>query len=287
MTAGFAIAVAAAAAAAVIAAGRPPRRDSFENVGLIAIASMMRRPTDVSLWLATHRAAGVGRFYVRAEDSPDLAAFLRTQPDVVLELGASDAGGNNYNTQQTRQIEFVNRALDAAAASGDVAWVFHIDADELLDGDLRVLATVPASRMVLKIANAEALYDDPNGTCFAAKRFVKCDAGPCLSYANGKAGGRVAPGVRCAGSHDFAYRGRLDVHHALAFDQLRVLHFDSCSMGAWIEKFAHMLKGAKKQDIPFAWYQESLDVAARAQAVFRAHKSADKVVDARHVYTRA
>jgi hypothetical protein len=282
-TAIVAVAAAAAAVAAVVAAGRP--REHFDD-GLVAIASMMRRPTDVSLWLATHRAAGVGRFYVRAEDSPDLVAFLRTQPDVVLDVGASDAG-DNYNTQQTRQIEFVNRALDAAAASGDVAWLFHVDADELLDGDLRVLATVPASRMVLKIANAEALYDDPNGTCFAAKRFVKCDTGPCLSYANGKAGGRVAPGVRCAGSHDFSYRGRLDAAAQLPFEQLRVLHFDSCSMGAWIEKFAHMLKGAKKQDIPFAWYQESLDVAARASAVYRAHKAADKAVDPRHVFTRA
>lgn len=290
------LAIAAAAGACLVAAGRDGDEESYvDGRGrVVALASMMRRPTDVSLWLNAHRASGVGRFYVRAEDSPDLVAFLETQPDVVLETGAS--GTDNYTSMQARQVAFVDRALAAARASGDVAWLFHVDADELLDGDLRVLARLPASVKTVKLQNAEALYGESEGSCFSAKTFVRCSAqgAPCTSYANGKAGGRVEAGVACAGPHDFSYRGDLAAAAAqIPFEHIRVLHFDSCSIGAWLEKFAHLLKGLKRDasgaatDVPFPFYVDSMRAAEAAAAVYRAHKGAGhKAVDAAHVYTR-
>jgi hypothetical protein len=257
---------------------------------VLALATMMRRPTDVVLWLNAHRAAGVGRFYVRAEDSPDLVALLAGQPDVEVEAGQS--GTDNYTSMQARQIAFVNRALDAAAAAGDVAWLFHVDADELLDGDFRALGRLPASVKTVKLQNAEALYAESEASCFSATKFVRCaGGGPCTSYANGKAGGRVEPGVRCAGPHDFSHAGSLDAATELPFEQVRVLHFDSCTIGAWLEKFAHLLKGLKrdasgKPDVPFPFYVDSMRAAEAAAAVYRAHKGAAREVAPEHVYTR-
>lgn len=285
-------------AAACLAAAARPRRPVVEEYvdasgKVLALATMMRRPTDVVLWLNTHRASGVGRFYVRAEDSPDLVAFLATQPDVEVETGAS--GKHNYTSMQARQVAFVNRALDAAAAAGDVAWLFHVDADELLDGDFRALARLPASARTVKVQNAEALYGDSEESCFSATKFVRCaSGGPCTSYANGKAGGRVVPGVRCAGPHDFSFEGALDGAAAalLPFEEVRVLHFDSCTIGAWLEKFAHLLKGlerdaaGKPKDVPFPFYVDSMRAAEAAAAVYRAHKGAARAVDPQHVYTR-
>ena len=117
LVAGLAAAAAACLAHSAAAAGTESYVDASGKV--LALATMMRRPTDVALWLNAHRAAGVGRFYVRAEDSPDLVAFLTGQPDVEVEAGES--GTDNYTSMQARQIAFVNRALDAAAAAGDVA----------------------------------------------------------------------------------------------------------------------------------------------------------------------
>lgn len=265
-----------------------PVKEYFKNADkVVAIAAAMRRPTDVSTWLDVHRKMGIGRFYVRAEDSPDLVAFLKTQADVVLEEGESDLK-NNYVSLGERQSAFVNRALDAAMASGDVAWMFHVDADELLDGDLSVLAALPASVKCLRIQNAEAIFGKDDKTCFATKNFIKCDAGPCLSYANGKAGGRVEAGVRANGAHFFMYNGAEKGTHTkdLTFEELKVLHFDSCSIGAWLEKFSHLLKGADDKAIPFPFYKDSMKAAQHAAEIYRKHK-VERAVDGAHIYTKS
>jgi hypothetical protein len=287
-----AVGLAAAAAACLARAAARSSSESYVDAGgkVLALATMMRRPTDVVLWLNAHRAAGVGRFYVRAEDSPDLVAFLTGQPDVEVEAGHS--GTDNYTSMQARQVAFVNRALGAAATAGDVAWLFHVDADELLDGDFRVLGRLPASVKTVKLQNAEALYSDSEASCFSATKFVRCSSGgPCTSYANGKAGGRVEPGVQCAGPHDFSHQGSLE-STGLPFEDVRVLHFDSCTIGAWLEKFAHLLKGLKRDAagkpdaVPFPFYVDSMRAAEAAAAVYRAHKGAAREVAPEHVYTR-
>jgi hypothetical protein len=240
----------------------------------VAIAVMMRKPTDVALWFDHHRKVGIKKFYVRLEDSPGVAAFLETQKDVWFKQGESDKE-NNYTTQITRQTNFVNSILPAAAEEG-IDWVIHIDVDELLEGDvLGTLATLDPKMLIAKIKNIEAVYSEEEPTCFSAKKFIRCDkGGPCTAYVNGKGAGRPVKGVTLGGAHDFVYNGTVDpaVTAQIEFEQFHVLHYDSCSIGTWLEKFAHMSKKAKLEDIVFPYYKQSIEVAKKAISVYKENK---------------
>ena len=253
----------------------------------LAIAVLMRKPTDVGLWFEHHRKAGITRFYVRLEDSPGVAAFIKSQPDIFLEEGESDPE-NNYTTFQTRQKAFVNKVLPMAKSDG-VEWLFHIDVDELLEGDIAAtLAAVPKEMVIGKLKNAEAVYTDKEPTCFSAKKFIRCDkGGPCTAYVNGKGVARPVEGVTLGGPHDFVYHGIVDpkVTHQIPFDDLHVLHYDSCTLGTWLEKFSHMSKKAKLDDIVFPYYKKSIEVAVKAKEVYKEAKMRTDM-DAAWTYTR-
>ena len=245
----------------------------------VGIAVLMRKPTDVNLWFEHHRNAGISRFYVRLEDSPAVAAYLRTLDDVYFEEGKSDPE-NNYTTFQTRQREFVNKMLPIARSDG-MEWLFHIDVDELLEGDiLKTLGNIPKTQLIGKLKNAEAVYGEGEPTCFSAKKFIRCDkGGPCTAYVNGKGVGRVVDGVTLGGPHDFVYKGKVDpaVTYQIPFDDLHVLHYDSCTLGTWLEKFAHMSKKAKLDDIVFPYYKKSIEVAVKAKELYRENKMREDI----------
>ncbi len=245
----------------------------------VGIAVLMRKPTDVNLWFEHHRNAGISRFYVRLEDSPSVAAYLRTLDDVYFEEGESDPE-NNYTTFQTRQREFVNKMLPIARSDG-MEWLFHIDVDELLEGDiLKTLGNIPKTQLIGKLKNAEAVYGEGEPTCFSAKKFIRCDkGGPCTAYVNGKGVGRVVDGVTLGGPHDFVYKGKVDpaVTYQIPFDDLHVLHYDSCTLGTWLEKFAHMSKKAKLDDIVFPYYKKSIEVAVKAKELYRENKMREDI----------
>ncbi len=245
----------------------------------VGIAVLMRKPTDVNLWFEHHRNAGISQFYVRLEDSPSVAAYLRTLDDVYFEEGESDPE-NNYTTFQTRQREFVNKMLPIARSDG-MEWLFHIDVDELLEGDiLKTLGNIPKTQLIGKLKNAEAVYGEGEPTCFSAKKFIRCDkGGPCTAYVNGKGVGRVVDGVTLGGPHDFVYKGKVDpaVTYQIPFDDLHVLHYDSCTLGTWLEKFAHMSKKAKLDDIVFPYYKKSIEVAVKAKELYRENKMREDI----------
>lgn len=250
--------------------------------GGVAIAVLMRKPIDLPLWLKHHRAMGITRFFIRLEDSPGYSDFLMGQPDVTLEIGDSDKQ-NNYTTLQVRQVQFVNQSIAWARRMG-IRWIFHIDADELLHGDLQFLSNVDDRIKCLRLENAEAMFDDSQDTCFGATEFMRCGLhAPCRSYANGKGGGRVCDGLSLAGPHHFGYKGQFtgDCVMNVPFDTLRVLHFDSCSFGAWVEKFLHLGKRESDEKIPFPWYHESIQAAREAFNVYKqkTHKDAIGVSD--------
>jgi hypothetical protein len=261
-----------------------PLKDHPIKVG---IAIIMRKPTDVNLWFEHHRNAGISRFYVRLEDSPAVAAYLRTLEDVYFEEGESDTE-NNYTTFQTRQREFVNKMLPKALADG-MEWLFHIDVDELLEGDvLKTLGDIPKDMLIGKLKNAEAVYAEGEPTCFSAKKFIRCDkGGPCTAYVNGKGVGRVTDGVTLGGPHDFVYKGKVDpaVTYQIPFDDLHVLHYDSCTLGTWLEKFSHMSKKAKLDDIVFPYYKKSIEVAVKAKELYKENKMREDM-DAAWTHTR-
>jgi hypothetical protein len=251
--------------------------EPFENSPpktTVAIVALMRKPIDLPLWFRHHRKMGVKRFYIRLEDSPGWDDYLASQKDVYYEIHQSDKSGNNYETLQDRQIEFVNKCL-LIARKDSVQWVFHIDSDELLHGNLSILDELDDKYKCIRIENAEAIFNEDTESCFDASKFIKCNRvnAPCKSYANGKGAGRVEDGVVLAGPHHFAYNNKIQGNHIYEtpFEKLHVLHFDSCSLGSWLEKFYHLSK-QKKANIPFEYYNESIDAAKIAYKVYKKNK---------------
>lgn len=227
-----------------------------------AIITLVRKPVDFPLWLKHHRDMGIGHFYIRIEDSPGWEEYFKSQPDIVYEIGESDKN-NNYQTLQTRQISYVDKCLKQAQ-NDNISWAFFIDADEMLEGDLSFLDSLPPTKKTLKMHNVEAIYTGEENTCFDAKTFIKChEKGKCRSYVNGKAGGRIENDITIAGPHDFMYKSTIAGNHlyAVPFETLHVLHFDSCSFGSWVEKFHHLSKNAIPDKIPFPYYKESIELA--------------------------
>lgn len=253
-----------------------------KKVTKIAIATLVRKPVDFPLWLRHHRDMGVTNFFIRVEDTPGLEDYLKTQKDIEYELGFSSRE-NNYETLQKRQLEFVNKCLEKCIDK-DIKWIFHIDCDELLEGDIDFLNGLSEEVKTIKLENAEAMYNEEEETCFSAKDFMMCSKGaPCRSYVNGKSGGRCESGVHLAGPHDFYYNGGAEKNYNVPFDQLHVLHFDSCSFGGWIEKFKHLSK--TDGQMPFSYYNNSIEKAKDAFSVYR-ESTKVKDIDKQLIYNK-
>jgi hypothetical protein len=223
----------------------------------IAIVSMMRRPKDIDDWLEYHRAMGISRFYIRLEDSEELEEYLNGQKDISLEIGKS-TGKDEYKEIQTRQCVMVDNAL-RKARDDNMDWLIHIDSDELLDGDIDEFSTLSEKTRTIVMNNKEAVYSDiprEDDKCFKAAKFRDCseyDAG-CVSYVNGKSGGRVAPDVKCFGPHRFT-SSRVDAEEQVL--KMNILHFESCDFNIYKQKFKHVAKDPKS-DIPFPYYNDSV-----------------------------
>ena len=249
-------------------------RENFVNVrkSRVAIVSVMHQPIDLQVWLRYHRKMGVMRFYIRLEDTPTQVELLKSLEDVWLEIGKKDSsGGNNYFSIMDRQKRFVDACIIDAISKGDVDFIFNIDSDELLFGRLSVLDSLPKEVKCVHLMNAEAVYDGTEETCFSSKRFRRCSLhSKCRSYINGKGGGRAEAKVLQAGPHYFGYDGAIKGSHqrSLKFDDLGVLHFDSCSFAAWSAKFANL---TSDPEIPFSYYDESIAAASKAYDVWKKH----------------
>jgi len=244
----------------------------------VAIVSMMRRPKDLDHWLEYHREFGIMRFYIRLEDSEDLEEHLSKQNDITLEPGIS-TGKDEYKEIQIRQCKMVNDALKKAQEDG-MDWLIHIDCDELLDGDISELGKLPSKVRTVVMNNKEAVYKDiprENDMCFTAAKFRDCtqsDAG-CVSYVNGKAGGRVASDVHCHGPHRFR-SDKVDAEEKVL--AMSILHFESCDFNTYKQKFKHVAKDPKS-DIPFPYYNDSVAAARKGddkelEDVFRRYRVA-------------
>ena len=244
----------------------------------VAIVSMMRRPKDIDDWLEYHRAMGITRFYIRLEDSEELEEYLDGQPDITLEIGRS-TGKDEYKEIQTRQCKMVDDALKKAQED-KMSWLFHIDADELLDGDIDELSGLSEKIRTVVMNNKEAVYKDiprENDQCFTAAKFRDCSDpnSGCVSYVNGKSGGRVAPDVSCFGPHRFR-SNRGDAEEKTL--DMKILHFESCDFNTYKSKFKHVAKDPKS-DIPFPYYNDSVAAAKKdddkaLEDVFRRYRVA-------------
>ena len=258
-------------------------KDPVIAKGGIGIVSMMRKPKDIADWLQHHRDLGISHFYIRLEDGDDHEkAFFRGQPDVTLEEGAS-SGVDEYLDIQNRQVVMVDKYLKAAAKDG-VHWLIHIDCDELLECEnLNEIYGLTDDVRTFWMENHEAVYEDiprASDKCFDAAFFRNCadSNSGCVSYINGKPGGRVADDVYCEGPHRLQSRRNGARQEKLTTIRLR--HYESCDVDMYKRKFKHVAQDAKS-DIPFPYYNESVAAAkknddAAMEEVFRKYRVAPK-----------
>ena len=227
----------------------------------IGIVSMMKDPKNLETWLNKHRELGIRHFYIRLEETPDMVSFLQTQPDVTVRSGVSK-GINEYDELQTRQNEWVNEAYRLAALENpELKWLIHIDSDEILQGDLNEIEELPEEVRTFWMQNLEARFSKiPSKTdnCFEASKFIDCSKEPkkCVSYGNGKSGGRVAPDVSSFGPHRMKSTIRNSPMPKLT--KVFVQHYESCDFEIYKKKFKRLAVQDKKLNIPFPYYNESI-----------------------------
>jgi len=228
----------------------------------IAIVSMMKSPKNLETWLQIHRAIGIARFYIRLEETSDAEAFLQSQPDVHLQIGES-TGINEYKEIQTRQNVWVNEALRLGQVDG-MSWLIHIDSDEIVEGDLDIVRRLPETTRTFWMQNVEAKYaaiPRAQDNCFTAAQFVNCaePGSSCVSYANGKSGGRCSPDVSAFGPHRFTTLKKGGDDPKL--EGIVVQHYESCDFAMYKEKYAGLAVQDQDNDIPFPYYRDSIEAA--------------------------
>jgi len=231
--------------------------------GQIGLVSMMKSPKNIDTWLETHRQLGIARFYIRLEDTPAVEPYLSEQADVVLQIGQS-TGVNEYTDKQRRQDDWLNEALQQAQTDG-LEWLIQIDSDELLAGDLDEIRRLPEEVRTFWMQNEEAKYakiPQAADQCFAAAKFTNCAKDPtgCVSYGNGKGGGRVAKDVSANGPHRF--RSTLaNLAEEVKIQGVIVQHYESCDFDLYKEKYRGLAKQDRDENIPFSYYKESIEAA--------------------------
>ena len=126
----------------------------------VGIVCMTKQPQHMHTWLTYHHGCcGIERFYLRVEDTPDLAALLKGWHGIV---NADYAEGGAYQDIPARQVAHVATAIVKARADG-LNYLLHIDDDELLycAGGLarlhEALLAAPDGTVELHISNIEAL----------------------------------------------------------------------------------------------------------------------------------
>ena len=247
----------------------------------IAIVSMMKKPKNIEMWLEKHRVLGIVRFYIRLEETPEIEELLNEQPDVVLTIGQS-AGTDEYTDIQTRQNKMMDLALKTAKSDG-IDWLIHIDSDEILEGDLDEIRKLPENARTFWMQNEEAKYSDiprASDSCFNAAKFTNCAENPkeCVSYGNGKGGGRVAEDVAADGPHRF--KSNKPGAEQPKLTGMIVQHYESCDFDTYKRKFQSLAKQDTPQNIPFTYYNDAIEAAKvpgdeALERVFRQYRVAN------------
>tara|TARA_B100001287_G_scaffold253183_1_gene235666 strand:- start:7575 stop:8507 length:933 start_codon:yes stop_codon:yes gene_type:complete len=229
----------------------------------IAIVSMIKDPKNIDTWFEKHKELGIKHFYIRLEETPELAEYLEKRDDVTLQLGQS-TGVNEYDEKQVRQDKWVNEALQLAQTDKrGIKWMVHLDGDELLHGDLTEIQELPDDVHTFWMNNEEAKFNHvPNkkDNCFSASKMAKCSKGEgCVSYGNGKGGCRVGSDIKSYGPHRM--KSSLEKNGGRKLNKLVVQHYESCDFDIFKKKFKQLAVQDKKLNIPFSYYNESIDAA--------------------------
>jgi hypothetical protein len=241
------------------------KRVNFENTHTkgLGIISMIKDPKNICTWLQHHRDLGIRKFYIRLEDTQGLVSYLDSQSDVHIKIGKS-SGVNEYEEIQTRQNNWVNEALKLGRDDG-IKWLVHIDADELLSGEISEILNLPPTTRTFWMQNKEAKFAKVPGkkdNCFVASKVVDCGErnNSCVAYQNGKSGGRTERDVKAHGPHRMiSSTGTPDVKLKKVF----VLHYESCDFDIFKNKFKGLSVQNKKVPIPFPYYNDSIAAAKK------------------------
>lgn len=222
-----------------------------------AVVCSVRSPSGMGSWKRHHENIGVLRFYVYLDecDSADvpgrrelsgagLADFTAYDREfVTTREGAFGSLWDQPKVNVHKQRAVVNDAVARARADG-VAWLFHIDGDELLfpaGASMRsAMRGIPRDVTRVFYDNLELLPERPDVVdCFAEPSLFRLDGSNFRHYANGKGACRPnAPGVRIAeGPHRFDGPGR---EMKVPPGKLVVLHYVSCSRAEMEKKMRFM-----------------------------------------------
>ena len=274
---------------AALAASKPNCYDGPPpSIGLV---TMTKHPPCFETWLTYHyERCGIRKFYVRVEDTPELASLLQNPPwDKLVEVEFA-SGPRDYFTQMDRQSFHIERVLPRARAEG-LEFLLHIDDDELLYCPAGLpslhaaLARAPLGAGDLHMQNLEAYV--PGTDC--VNPFEECTAfkhrtDRFCAYSNGKAFGRL----RCtelspAGPHH--YRLGLNAPgssgtHEIPPTTAVVLHYESATYPAWRKKYldlAHRHAGSDqvRHRAPSSFYHESMVAMAAVDAAQRLGAAAE------------
>ena len=242
-----------------------PGVNNFENphVTGIGIISMIKDPKNIETWLQHHRDLGIRKFYIRLEGTPGLVSYLDSQSDVHFKIGKA-SGVNEYEEIQTRQHNWVNEALKLGRNDG-IKWLVHIDADELLDGEISETLNLPITTRTFWMQNKEAKFSkvpEKKDNCFVASKVVDCGKhnNSCVAYQNGKSGGRTERDVTALGPHRMTSSNK---SQSAKLKKVFVHHYESCDFDIFKKKFKSLSIQDKKIKIPFPYYKESISAAKK------------------------
>jgi len=229
----------------------------------LGIISMIKDPKNIDTWLQHHRNLGIRKFYIRLEGTPGLVSYLDSHHDVHVKIGKA-SGVNEYEEIQTRQNNWVNEALKLGRNDG-IKWLVHIDADELLSGEISEILNLPTTTRTFWMQNKEAKFAKVPGkkdNCFEASKVVDCGEinNACVAYQNGKSGGRTEIDISAFGPHRMQSSNGIP---SVKLKKMFILHYESCDFDIFKNKFKGLSVQNKKVSIPFPYYNESIAAAKK------------------------
>uniref|UniRef100_A0A6S8CGW5 Glycosyltransferase family 92 protein n=1 Tax=Aureoumbra lagunensis TaxID=44058 RepID=A0A6S8CGW5_9STRA len=258
--------------------GKEKKEEKHLRLGIVV---MTKRPIEFEEWLRYHfYTIGVERFYVRCEDTPELASIVQKAPwSYVVEVEYIMQSERDYFVQMDRQANNVSNAIQKAKIAG-LDWLLHIDDDELLycphgpQQFFQLLRSLDGHICEAHMQNIEALV--PTDECI--KPFTSCtcfviSTTKFASYTNGKSIGRISclggslkphgpHHFRCATTNNKSNVKSRSVQVAPAIGV--ILHYESCTYERWSQKYCELaLRHGHDKNIhtklPFPFYRDSLD----------------------------
>ncbi|HEU4811772.1 MAG TPA: glycosyltransferase family 2 protein [Nocardioides sp.] len=226
---------------------------------LVTASTIKDTLPNVRRFVTGNLAGGADHMFVFLDTAdPEVCEYLDRHPHVTCVLTETSWWrGERPELLNVRQRINANVVKALLSTIPGVDWVFHVDADEIIQVDRAVLDTVPADTRVVKLETLEAVSRkswDGDPTWF--KRLLGKDDLTLLralgvlarssngAYFHGHVEGKV--GVRPALDVWLALHRGLDAAReelpAFEHEALRVLHYESFSVEEFVRKWTSILE---------------------------------------------